>query len=142
MSSHGSDAVFVAGPARRRNGQEGVGSLENCPVLAAMDTRWPRQTPCMSSATTTGVADRLWDISEMVRLVVAAEPKPGKRGPYRKRPQHEVDRMRRTIIALLAGVAACSPLSAGAQSAKAPVVGFINTGTFHAPHRRVPSRTS
>jgi hypothetical protein len=32
-----------------------------------------------------GVADRLWDIGEIVRLIEAAETKPGKRGLYKKR---------------------------------------------------------
>jgi hypothetical protein len=32
-----------------------------------------------------GVADRLWDIGDIVKLVEAAEPKPSKRGPYKKR---------------------------------------------------------
>ena len=39
----------------------------------------------MSPATAAGVADRLWGISDIVRLVEVAEPKPGKRGPYKKR---------------------------------------------------------
>jgi len=32
-----------------------------------------------------GVSDRLWEMSDIVALVEAAEPKPGKRGPYKKR---------------------------------------------------------
>jgi len=38
-------------------------------------------TPAMAA----GVSDRLWEISDIVALVEAAEPKPGKRGPYKKR---------------------------------------------------------
>jgi IS1 family transposase len=38
----------------------------------------------MSPAMAAGVADRLWDISDIVKLVEAAEPKPAKRGPYKK----------------------------------------------------------
>jgi hypothetical protein len=38
----------------------------------------------MSPAMAAGVADRLWDIGDIVKLVENAEPKPGKRGPYRK----------------------------------------------------------
>jgi len=32
-----------------------------------------------------GVSDRLWEMSDIVALVEAVEPKPGKRGPYKKR---------------------------------------------------------
>jgi IS1 family transposase len=40
-----------------------------------------RVTPAMAA----GVADRLWEIGDIVALVEAAEPKPGKRGSYKKR---------------------------------------------------------
>lgn len=40
-----------------------------------------RVTPAMAA----GVADRLWEIGDIVALVEAAEPKPGKRGPYQKK---------------------------------------------------------
>jgi IS1 family transposase len=39
----------------------------------------------MSPAMAAGVADRLWDIGDIVKLVEAAESKPGKRGSYKKR---------------------------------------------------------
>jgi len=32
-----------------------------------------------------GVSDRLWEMADIVTLVEAAEPKPKKRGPYKKR---------------------------------------------------------
>jgi hypothetical protein len=32
-----------------------------------------------------GIADKLWSIEDIVALVEASEPKPGKRGPYKKR---------------------------------------------------------
>jgi hypothetical protein len=32
-----------------------------------------------------GVTDRLWEIGDIVALVEAADAKPGKRGPYKKR---------------------------------------------------------
>ena len=32
-----------------------------------------------------GVTDRLWEIADIVRLVEEAAPKPGPRGPYKKR---------------------------------------------------------
>lgn len=38
-----------------------------------------RITPAMA----TGVTDRLWDVSDIVALLEATEPKPGKRGPYK-----------------------------------------------------------
>ena len=39
----------------------------------------------MSPAMAAGVADRLWSMGDIVALVEARTPKPGKRGPYRKR---------------------------------------------------------
>ena len=39
----------------------------------------------MSPAMAAGVVDRLWDIGDIVKLVEAAEAKPAKRGPYKKR---------------------------------------------------------
>lgn len=39
-----------------------------------------RVTPAMAA----GVTDRLWEIDDIVALVEAAEPVPGKRGPYKK----------------------------------------------------------
>ena len=38
----------------------------------------------MSPAMAAGVSDRLWDMHDIVALVEAAEPKPGKRGIYKK----------------------------------------------------------
>ena len=40
-----------------------------------------RVTPAMAA----GVTDRLWELSDIVALIDEAAPKPGKRGPYRKR---------------------------------------------------------
>jgi hypothetical protein len=37
-----------------------------------------------------GVADRLWEVADIVRLVEAAETKTGKRRPYKKRARVEV----------------------------------------------------
>jgi hypothetical protein len=39
----------------------------------------------MSPAMAAGVTNRLWEIGDIVALVEAAEPKPAKRGPYKKR---------------------------------------------------------
>ena len=39
----------------------------------------------MSPAMAAGVADRLWDVSDIAALVEAADPVPAKRGPYKKR---------------------------------------------------------
>ena len=38
-----------------------------------------------SPAMAAGVTDRLWDIEDIVRLIDEAAPKPGPRGPYKKR---------------------------------------------------------
>ncbi len=40
-----------------------------------------RVTPAMAA----GVTDRLWGVEDIVRLVDEAAPKPGPRGPYKKR---------------------------------------------------------
>jgi IS1 family transposase len=40
-----------------------------------------RMTPAMAA----GVTDRLWEMSDLVAIVEAAEAQPGKRGPYKKR---------------------------------------------------------
>lgn len=40
-----------------------------------------RVTPAMA----VGVSDRLSEVSDIMTLLEAAEPKPGKRGPYKKR---------------------------------------------------------
>jgi hypothetical protein len=32
-----------------------------------------------------GVTDQLWEVSDIVTLLEAAESKPGERGPYKKR---------------------------------------------------------
>ena len=39
----------------------------------------------VSPAMAAGVTDRLWDIEDIVRLIDEAAPKPGPRGPYKKR---------------------------------------------------------
>lgn len=40
-----------------------------------------RMTPAMAA----GVTDKLWEMADLVAVVEAAEAKPGKRGPYKKR---------------------------------------------------------
>jgi hypothetical protein len=40
-----------------------------------------RMTPAIAA----GISDRLWEINVIVRLVEGAEPKPGKRGPHKKK---------------------------------------------------------
>lgn len=40
-----------------------------------------RMTPAMAA----GVTDKLWELSDIVALIDEAAPKPGKRGPYRKK---------------------------------------------------------
>jgi hypothetical protein len=41
-----------------------------------------RVTPAMAA----GVTDRLWEVSDIVAMLETSEPKPGKRGPCKKRP--------------------------------------------------------
>ena len=38
-------------------------------------------TPAMAA----GITDKLWSVEDIVALVEASEPKPSKRGPYKKR---------------------------------------------------------
>ncbi len=38
----------------------------------------------LSPAMAAGVTDRLWSMEDVAKLVEAREPKPGKRGPYKK----------------------------------------------------------
>ena len=40
-----------------------------------------RVTPAMAA----DVTDRVWDIADLVAIIEAAEPPPGKPGPYKKR---------------------------------------------------------
>lgn len=42
------------------------------------------KTPRVPPAVQAGVADRVWDVVDIVKLVEDKEPKPGKRGPYKK----------------------------------------------------------
>jgi hypothetical protein len=44
----------------------------------------------VSRAMAAGVADRLWEVADIVKLVEAGEAKPAQRGPYRKRSAAEV----------------------------------------------------
>ena len=39
----------------------------------------------LSPAMAAGLTDRLWDMKDVVTLIDAAAPKPGERGPYKKR---------------------------------------------------------
>jgi hypothetical protein len=43
------------------------------------------KTHRLSPAMAAGIADRLWSIEDIAGLVEAAPPKPGPRGPYRRR---------------------------------------------------------
>jgi hypothetical protein len=43
-------------------------------------------TPAMAA----GITDKLWSVEDIVALVEASEPKPGKRGPYKKRSRRSL----------------------------------------------------
>ena len=54
------------------------------------------QTHKVTLAMAVGVADRLWDVSDIAQLVEATAPNPGPRGPYRKRSKGEGNSNRAT----------------------------------------------
>jgi hypothetical protein len=39
----------------------------------------------MSSLMAAGVSDKLWSVADLAEMIDAAQPKPGKRGPYKAR---------------------------------------------------------
>lgn len=64
--------------------------FENHAHIVALYTVWynfvklhkkHRTSPAMAA----GVSDRLWSMEDVAALVDAAAPKPGKRGPYKRR---------------------------------------------------------
>ena len=46
---------------------------------------WPRihKTLRVTSAMATGLTDRLWTLEDVAKMIEAAAPKPGPRGPYK-----------------------------------------------------------
>ena len=46
------------------------------------------QTLRVTPAMTAGVTNRLWEVGDIIALLEASEPKPGPRGPYKKRAAH------------------------------------------------------
>jgi hypothetical protein len=63
--------------------------FENHMHMVALYTGWynfvkmhkaVRMTPAMAA----GVSDKLWSMAALAEMVDVAQPKPGKRGPYRK----------------------------------------------------------
>jgi hypothetical protein len=45
----------------------------------------PHKTLRVTPAMAADITDRLWEVSDIVALLEAVEPNPGKRGPYRPR---------------------------------------------------------
>ena len=39
-----------------------------------------------TAAMAAGVTDKLWELADIVAMIDATAPKPGMRGPYKKRP--------------------------------------------------------
>jgi hypothetical protein len=54
-------------------------------IHVGLGEKSPKDQDWVSPAMTAGVADRLWSMEDVAELVEAAAPKPGPRGPYRKR---------------------------------------------------------
>ena len=48
-----------------------------------MHNKTLRMTPAMAA----GVSDKLWSMDDLCEMMDAVAPKPGKRGPYKKRPK-------------------------------------------------------
>jgi hypothetical protein len=71
------DGAAPGDPDLARDGEQGQRQGYATPIGAA-EIRVP---PAMAA----GVSDRLWEVSDIVALLEAAEPKPAKRGPYKKR---------------------------------------------------------
>ena len=70
------------------------GSVENHARPLALFTTYynfvrVHKTLRMSPAMAASVTNRLWEVADIVRLVEAAETRPGKRGPYKKRARVE-----------------------------------------------------
>ena len=64
--------------------------LENHCAMIALYTLWynfirQHKTLRVSPAMAAGIADRLWSFEDLVELIDARAPKPGPRGPYKKR---------------------------------------------------------
>ena len=64
--------------------------LESHMHMVALYTVWYNfvrihKTLRVSPAMAAGVADRLWSMEALAELIDAVAPKPGRRGPYRKR---------------------------------------------------------
>lgn len=64
--------------------------FENHTHMVALYTVWYNfvrihKTLKVTPAMAAGLTDRLWSMEDVVALIDAAEPKPGKRGPYKKR---------------------------------------------------------
>jgi hypothetical protein len=64
--------------------------FENHVHIVALYTVWynfmkTHKAHRLSPAMAAGISDRLWSMEDIATLVEAAAPKPGPRGPYRKR---------------------------------------------------------
>jgi hypothetical protein len=56
--------------------------------MVALYTVWyncVKQHKSLSPAMPAGLSDTLWSMTDLAEMVDAAMPKPGKRGPYKKR---------------------------------------------------------
>jgi hypothetical protein len=73
-----------------------------------------RMTPAMAA----GVTDTLWDIGMIVRVIEAFEPKPAKRGPYRKTLERHAaaQQIESRPLPIATNDCPCNPLAAAVLS--------------------------
>jgi hypothetical protein len=64
-----------------------VHAIEHAPALYFFSYNWTRQHKAhrLSPAMAAGLTDKLWSLTDLASIIDDAQPKPGKRGPYKKR---------------------------------------------------------
>ena len=55
------------------------------------------KSPCVTHATSAGVTDRVWDMTDVAALITAYEAPIAKRGPYKKKAHDYPNRRRANL---------------------------------------------